>query len=215
MRLEIDTYNREAGAPSARFPRRGRSSRICAGVCLSVALAIAGVGCGGGGGASTAAAKSRAIAFTSPSIANGSTPGRVQTIPVRYTCDGANTTPSFRWGAVPPNTAELALFLFRIARSVSVAGHSANAEVAVEWAVAGLSPSLHAISAGKLPDGAVAARRYSICPAKGSTGTYIFELNAVSRRLRVRPRFDATALFREAEGSTLGSGTFASVYKRA
>jgi phosphatidylethanolamine-binding protein (PEBP) family uncharacterized protein len=137
------------------------------------------------------------------------------TIPVRYTCDGTDIPPSFRWGPVPPGTAELVLFLFKVDRSVPAANGRNSVQVSVEWAVAGMSPKIHTISAGKLPPGAVAAsKRYSICPAKGSEGAYFFQLNAVSRRLAVGPRFDATSLFREVEGSTVGSGTFASTYKR-
>jgi len=134
---------------------------------------------------------------------------------VRYTCDGSNTTPSFRWGSVPSSTAELALFLFKVDSSTPAAGGRSRVQASVEWAVAGLPPSIHAIPAGKLPHGAIAAGKpYSICPTKGSAGTYIFQLNAMSQRLRVAPHFDPTRLFQEAEGSTVGSGTFSSIYKR-
>jgi hypothetical protein len=116
---------------------------------------------------------------------------------------------------VPPGTAELALFLFKVDRSTPTANGRNSVQVSVEWALAGLSPSIHAISAGKIPDGAIAAgKRYSICPAKGGPATYIFQLNALSQRLPVAPRFDATRLFQEAENSTVASGTFASIYKR-
>ncbi len=183
---------------------------------LGVALPVAFIGCGGGVPARTARAKVQPIALTSPSMTGGGARGAAPTIPVRYTCDGSDTTPSFRWGSVPPSTAELALFLFKVDRSTPAAnGRSSSVQVSVEWAVAGLSPSIHAISAGRLPHGAVAAgKRYSICPPKGRPGTYIFQLNAISQRVPVAPRFDATSLFRELEGSTLASGTFASTYKR-
>lgn len=165
--------------------------------------------------ARTARTKPQPLAFTSPSITVGGAPGAAPTIPVRYTCDGSDTTPSFRWGPVPPGTAELALFLFKVDRSTPTANGRNSVQVSVEWALAGLSPSIHAISAGKIPDGAIAAgKRYSICPAKGGPATYIFQLNALSQRLPVAPRFDATRLFQEAENSTVASGTFASIYKR-
>lgn len=145
----------------------------------------------------------------------GAAPGAAPTIPVRYTCDGHDTTPSFRWGPVPSGTAELALFLFKVDRSTPAANGRSSVQVSVEWAVAGLSPSTHAILAGKLPHGAIAgAKRYSICPAKGGPTTYIFQLNALSQQLPVTPRFDPTKLFQEAESSTVASGTFASTYKR-
>lgn len=185
-------------------------------VLLGFALPVACAGCGGAVRATTARAKSQPIVFTSPSIAvTGGARAAAPTIPVRYTCDGSDTTPSFRWGSVPPNTAELALFLFKVDRSVPGTNGANRVQVSVEWAVAGLAPSLHAIPAGKLPHGAVVAgKRYSICPAKGGPATYIFELNAISQRLSVASHFDAARLFQEAEGLTLASGTFASTYKR-
>jgi phosphatidylethanolamine-binding protein (PEBP) family uncharacterized protein len=218
MRLTIDTYDGKVEAPTMRVRRRSRRpSRRGAIVSLGVALSLACAGCGSGaGGATTAAAKSQPIALTSPSIAGTGAQRVVSTIPVRYTCDGTNTTPSFRWGPVPSSTAELALFLLKVERSAPSANGSNSVQVAVEWAVAGLSPKIHAIAAGKLPHGTVTAgKRYSICPPKGGPVAYIFQLTAISRLLTVAPHFDATKLFQEAEGVTVGSGTFASSYKRA
>jgi phosphatidylethanolamine-binding protein (PEBP) family uncharacterized protein len=220
MRLTIDTYDEgEAGIPVMRIRRRSCSLRRGAIFLLSVALPIACAGCGTGsvgkGEATTAGAKPQAIALASPSMIGGGAGGTGSTIPVRYTCDGTDTTPSFRWGPVPPSAAELALFLFKVNRSAPASNGGNRVEVSVEWAVAGLSPRIHAISAGKLPHGAIAAsKRYSICPAKGSPETYIFQLNAISHRLAVGPHFDAARLFQEAESSTVASGTFASSYKR-
>lgn len=211
MRLTIGTYD---GDGKAR-PRTRRSARIGAIALLSVALSVACIGCGSGVPARTARARPQPIALTSPSMTGGGAQGAALTIPVRYTCDGTDTTPSFRWGPVPPGTAELALFLFKVERSTPTANGRSRVRVSVEWAAAGLSSSIHAIAAGKLPHGAVAAgKRYSICPPKGRPGTYIFQLNALSQRLPVAPRFDATRLFQEAEGSTVASGTLTSIYKR-
>jgi phosphatidylethanolamine-binding protein (PEBP) family uncharacterized protein len=219
MRLTIGTYDGGADVCTMRIRRdrgvRVRGVRMVALVSLSVALSIVCAGCGSGVGASTARARPKAIAFTSPALVPSGRPGRGPSIPVRYTCDGTNTTPSFRWGPVPPNTAELTLFLFKVGRSTPAGNGNTRVEVSVEWAIAGLSPRIHAIPAGKIPSGAVVAgKRYSICPAKGNPGTYIFQLNALSTRLGVRPHFDARALFQAAEGTTVASGTIASSYKR-
>jgi phosphatidylethanolamine-binding protein (PEBP) family uncharacterized protein len=212
MRLITDIYERAVGVRAVRWPRLRPLCRAIA-ISSSVALSIASAGCGSGG-ASTAATKLPAIAFGSPSIIGNRASGKAPTIPARYTCDGKDTMPPLGWGAVPPGTAELALFIFKVERSVpnSTGGGVA---VSVEWAVAGLSPKIHAISAGKLPHGAVAAsKRYSICPPKGKSGIYIFQISAVSRRFAVRPHFNAVQLFKESEGSTVASGTFTSTYKR-
>jgi phosphatidylethanolamine-binding protein (PEBP) family uncharacterized protein len=134
---------------------------------------------------------------------------------VRYTCDGTDTTPSFKWGAVPANTASLALFLLKLGRSTPSGNGNVSVEVKLEWALAGLSPRIHEIPAGNPPRGAITSRkRYSICPRKGAVGTYLFQLNALSRTPAVGPHFDPNQLFNEAEGSTVASGNFTSTYKR-
>ncbi len=199
-----------------RVMSRSHSPRSGTVVWLSFVLSLVFAGCGGsGGGAATAGVRPKAIAFVSPSMAGAGASGKAQTIPVRYTCDGSDTTPSFSWGAVPPNTAELALFLLTVARSTPAARGGSRVEVSVEWAVAGLSPATHAIPAGRLPPGAVVAgSRYSICPAKGNVGVYIFKLNALAHRLVFRSPLNANGLFQEAEGATVASGAFTSSYKR-
>lgn len=218
MRFAIGTHHGQTWANAARAGWPTRSLCRLTVVSLSIVLSATAAGCAGGvdrGGASTAAASPKPIAFTSPAIAGGRASGTGQTIPVRYTCDGTDTTPSFNWGPVPADTAELALFLLKIGGAVSTSGSGGGAQAAVEWAVAGLSPNLHAISAGKLPHGTVAASpRYSICPAKGDVGTYVFQIEALSHQLAVEPSFNATRLFVAAEGVTVASGTFTSTYKR-
>ncbi len=192
--------------------RRSRSLKGGA-AASSVVFALVLAGCGSGGGAAPVGSNQAQIAFTSPSITGG-TQGQGQTIPVRYTCDGSDTTPSFRWGSVPANTAQLALFLFKVGRTTPTGNGRVKVEIQVEWAV-GLSPRIHEVRAGKLPHGAVTAdKRYTICPPKGQATSYLFQLNAVSRRLVVKPGFDVNKLFREVEPPTVASGTFISSYKR-
>jgi phosphatidylethanolamine-binding protein (PEBP) family uncharacterized protein len=217
MRFAIGTHHGQAWANAARAGRPTRSLCRVVVVSLSVVLSATAAGCAGGvgrGGASTGAATPQLIAFASPAIAGGRASGAGQTIPVRYTCDGTDTTPSFNWGQVPANTAELVLFLLKVGRAVSTSG-GGGVQATVEWAVAGLSPSLHAISAGKLPHGVVvASQRYSICPAKGDAGTYVFQIDALSNQIALEPSFNATRLFAAVEGVTVASGTFTSSYKR-
>jgi hypothetical protein len=82
--------------------------------------------------------------------------------------------------------------------------------------VAGLPSNIHGFPAGKLPPGAITSRkRYSVCPAKGSAGTYVFQLSALAQRLGVAQGFDPAGLFSAVEGATVGAGNFTSTYKRA
>jgi phosphatidylethanolamine-binding protein (PEBP) family uncharacterized protein len=116
-------------------------------------------------------------------------------IPVRYTCDGADTSPALKWGAIPPGTAELALFV------LGTDGESGKTPV--YWGVVGLQPTLKGVSAGKLPPGAIVGRnsfgqsRYTICPAK-SAGTrhYAAALLTLPRSVAAKPGFSANALFK-------------------
>jgi hypothetical protein len=221
MGLAIGAYDKEAGVPDVRVQRGRRSLRgglvVSSGVALSIALA----GCGGGV-ARPATAKTSAIAFSSPALTGrtaltGGVAGAGRSISARYTCDGADISPSFKWGAVPANTAALALFLLKVERSTQTGGGRISAQVQVEWAVVVLSPGVHEIPAGKLPRGAVvASSSYRICPARGQAATtYIFQLAALPQRPVVGPHFDATKLFQAAEGSAVATGTLTSSYKRA
>ena len=72
--------------------------------------------------------------------------------------------------------------------------------MSVEWAVAGLDPSLHRLTAGQLPTGAYeglgSAKResYSVCPAKGTGVHYQFELYGVPSAVKVGPGFSGEAI---------------------
>jgi phosphatidylethanolamine-binding protein (PEBP) family uncharacterized protein len=124
-------------------------------------------------------------------------PGPAYTIPKNNTCDGANTPLSLHWSAVPHGTAELALFIVNL--------RPVNERVFVDWAVTGLSPHSHGITAGALPAGAIAGTNgfgkvgYSICPPQGMSETYIARLVALAHPLSARPGFDDRAFYLQAE----------------
>jgi phosphatidylethanolamine-binding protein (PEBP) family uncharacterized protein len=133
---------------------------------LLAALALAGCG---SSGSSTVSIQN--VALTSAAIDG-------KEMPARYTCDGRNTPPPLEWGAVPAGTGSLVLFLVGITPEPSTKTYS----VSVEWAVAGVNPTLHKLEPGKLPPGAYLGvgsngkRRYSVCPKKGQLEQYQFEL---------------------------------------
>jgi hypothetical protein len=134
-------------------------------------------------------------------------------IPQRYTCNGADVSLPVSWSAVPPGTAELAVFVLNL--------QPVNGRLFFDWALSGLSPASHGISAGMLPTGAVVGRnsfgdaRYSICPAKRTRPQYVFvKVAALPKPLGARPSFDTETLYREAERSAIVVGANGGIYRR-
>jgi phosphatidylethanolamine-binding protein (PEBP) family uncharacterized protein len=134
-------------------------------------------------------------------------------IPARYTCDGADVSLPVRWTLIPKGTAELVMFVIKL--------KSPSKGTFFDWAVAGLNPTSHGVSAGALPANAVVGRNsfgqdgYSICPPRGS-GEEIFILRVVAlpHPLAAKPGFDAEAFYNEAERSTKVVGIAGGVYTR-
>ncbi len=107
----------------------------------------------------------------------------------RYTCGGANISPPVTWKNVPSDAKEVLVFV----KTVGFAGSALN------WAVAGLSPSLHGLAAGKLPSGAIVGRNsygrdaYSVCPGQGPAGVSIGVI-ALPRVISVHQGFAASTV---------------------
>jgi phosphatidylethanolamine-binding protein (PEBP) family uncharacterized protein len=149
------------------------------------------------------------LSLQSPAIlaAEGG-PGRLS---ATYTCDGKDSWPQLSWTGVPPGTAELALFAMNV--------QPVEEKLFVDWAVAGLDPSLEGIEAGQLPKGAVIGtngfgkRGYSICPP-GSGEIYMFAVYALPRRLSPQKGFDARELRKEVLGASGDVGLLPAVYAR-
>jgi hypothetical protein len=149
-----------------------------------------------------------AIRVSSPVLGEGSK------IPARYTCDGADTSPPLRWGTVPRGTVELALFVLDLKSEPTV-------KPVVNWAVAGLHPTLKGISAGKLPPGAIVGRnslgqnRYTICPARRhSLQHYAVALLALPHWVSATPGFNASAFFKKVLHTAEYSGLAGFTYQR-
>jgi Raf kinase inhibitor-like YbhB/YbcL family protein len=94
------------------------------------------------------------------------------TLPKRYTCDGAGTSPPLTWANVPPGTVELVLVVT-----------DPDANSFVHWMVAGIPPNTTGIQPNELPSAAVVLANsahthvYSPpCPPKGQDHTYEFTL---------------------------------------
>ncbi len=197
------------------------SDALKSGLLLAVSLlAVALSGCGSSGAATKPAIpplppikKVVAVSLRSAAV-HGSR------LPALYTCDGRDISPPLKWGAVPSDIQELALFAIDVTPSGS--GRPANT---IQWAMAGVSPTLRRLSAGEIPRGAFLVpdsdgkRRYSVCPAKGQTGRYEFALYALPPRVRVGPELSGARLLHNLTGKILGGrsparGAFTATYTR-
>jgi phosphatidylethanolamine-binding protein (PEBP) family uncharacterized protein len=130
----------------------------------------------------------------------------------RHTCDRGDVSLPVRWSGVPHGTAELALF--------AISFQPVHGRLFFDWAVAGLSPKLREVAAGRLPRDAVVGRNsfghdgYSICPPSGTRESYAVRVIALPHKLAAQPGFDALTLYRNAERSAKVVGLAGVTYKR-
>ena len=175
-------------------------------------LALAIASCGSGGGSPTATAEKPSIPFSSPVV----TAARL--IPSRYKCSNRQVWVPLRWGALPPGTKELALYMVRFGAPKVVAGGKVKAEVKAEELVLGLHPSLHSLKPGKYPHGAlvaVHARRgeaLSVCPHKGVSENLLFRVYAIARKLHIAKSSKVNPLQQLTSGA-IEAGTFIVRYR--
>lgn len=175
-----------------------------------VILALALSGCAG----PTAATHVAAIPFKSHDISG-------RTLPARFTCDGQNIAPSFEWGTVPAGTSTLVL----LALGLKPVGTGGQYAVSVDWGLAGINPQLHKLAAGQVPAGAYLGRdskgraKYSICPSRGATETYQFEIYAAPDTVVLAPGIEDQVILAQlasarSAGSAIGQGAFIVTYTR-
>jgi hypothetical protein len=164
---------------------------------------VAAAGCGGGadGSATPSGAAPAGFAFSSPALG--------ATIPRRYTCDGAGTSPPLRWSGAP-RAAELVLV---------VQDPDAPGGTFVHWtAFAIVARPLGDIPAGaRLRSGENSAGRTGWtppCPPKGDKPhRYQFSLYALRRPSGLKPGASA-AQVREKLAGALARGRFTASYVR-
>ncbi len=131
-------------------------------------------------------------------------------IPASYTCDGKAGWPELRWQNVPADTAELILY--------AMSAQPVEEQLFVNWAVAGLDPSLEGIEAGRLPKGAIVGtngygkRGYEICPAGAEI--YMFAVYALPQALSPQGGFDARELRRRILDVSGNVGLLPAFYSR-
>jgi Raf kinase inhibitor-like YbhB/YbcL family protein len=111
-----------------------------------------------------------AFALTSPAFHAGAT------IPVRYTCDGANVSPPLRWTPPPRRTASFSLTVF---------DPDAPGGGFLHWRIPRLPASARSLPTGSrlgALNGAGQAGYTGPCPPSGPPHHYRFELRALDNR---------------------------------
>lgn len=133
-------------------------------------------------------------------------------LPREHTCEGKDSSPPLQWAGTPEGSEELVLFAMN---SQPVEG-----KLFFDWAVAGIDPGLTQIEAARPPAGTTVGRNgfgrnaYSICPAPGSSETFIFALFALPQELSPSKGFDPAQLRREVLEVSGNVGLLAASYRR-
>jgi phosphatidylethanolamine-binding protein (PEBP) family uncharacterized protein len=183
---------------------------------LPLFMALALAGCGGVSGKSESSTQSSAsttkstigtISLSSAAFKPGGG------MPRRYTCDGTGVSPPLRWLNVPSGSIELFLL------AIDLSGARTDA---VQWAVGGISPTVHGFSTGRLPVGAVAGRNSAgragwggICGARGRVHHVAFLLYALSRKLGLKNGFDPALVRGALSSATRARGLTLATYRRS
>ena len=120
------------------------------------------------------------LALSSPVFVEGSS------LPERYSCTGANVPPPLAWSGVPAGTVELAITVT-----------DPDADGFIHWVIAGIDPSVTALTGDGVPEGAIEARNdqgelgwFGPCPPAGGPHRYVFTLHALSVPSAVEPEMD-------------------------
>jgi hypothetical protein len=128
-------------------------------------------------------------------------------LPNKYACNPKIGVPPLKWGALPANTAGLALVVFFVSSQGSGGGPQA--------AVTGLSPKLHAFKAGVVPHGAVIASDSRVmCPTKGVNATYFVRLYALKKRVKLTSGATVAAAINAIAPVAVAVGSLEVHYKR-
>jgi len=152
-------------------------------------------------------ATTASVTLESPAFKSGTA------LPAKYTCDGGNVSPPLKWSGLPPEAAELVLFVLNF--------QPVDEALFFDWAVAGIDPATEGIEEGKLPPGAVVGknsfgkRGYSLCPPEaGKSETYAFLLFAIPEALEPEAGFDSLTLREEVLAQHGNAGIITGTYQR-
>jgi len=137
-------------------------------------------------------------------------------IPVKYTCDGEDVSPSLKWGDLPTGT-----------NSIALISDDPDAPVGtwVHWVLYNLPPDVRALPENippkkTLENGAVHGTNDfkrpgygGPCPP-GGTHRYFFKIYALDKKMDLAPGATKAQLVKAMEGHILDSGQLMGKYKR-
>lgn len=186
------------------------SPRVSAAVLGSVGLVAALAGCAGSGGTSTEAGITvQELKLASPAL------DAKHALPGVYACRSRLGMLPLVWGAVPAKATSLAIVVFNLTDIHPTPQGTFRAKITPQSAVAGLNPKLHSTERNKLLKTAFTGRhQFSVCPAKGETGSYLVRLYALNRPVSVKGGFDEKAFVKAITPTALGVGSLAFHYRR-
>jgi Raf kinase inhibitor-like YbhB/YbcL family protein len=144
---------------------------------------------------------------SSPALGFG---GRIQK---RFTCDGADISPPLQWSAPPPAAREVV---------VTMVDLDAPQPPFVHWALAGLAPGLHVLSAGSAPQASVpGANSFGSvgyrgpCPPRGDRPhRYQVEVWALGQTVSLRRGFLLGEVRPQLVASSVARGVLQGTYRR-
>ena len=135
-------------------------------------------------------------------------------LPVLYTCDGKDISPTLEW-TNPPNKTETFALIFE--------DKDAPEGVFYHWVIYNIPKTETKLPEGidKFPQGSVIAKnnfenaKYNgPCPPKGVSHTYLFSLYALDSKLTLPSTADAKTVLQAIQKHNLGEAKLTAVYSR-
>lgn len=173
-------------------------------VLLTIAALLA-AGCGSGSPAEPATTAAAGIAVSSTAFRDGGT------IPRRYTCDGASTSPPLAWSGLPASTKSLAIV---------VDDPDAPNGTFTHWVLVDLAPETTELAEGTTPPGAKQVSNSAgepsyagPCPPSG-THHYRFTVYALSKATGLADGAGLDEALKAIDADTVARGRLTAVYGR-
>lgn len=135
-----------------------------------------------------------------------------ETVPQKYTCDGADISPPLDVSGVPSEASELALIM---------EDPDAPGGTFVHWVLWGIDAAVSGLPEGGVPEGAVHGRNNfnrdeygGPCPPAGDPHRYVFNVYALSGAPDLEPGASADELRAAFESLVLAEGSLIGLYSR-